>query len=154
MSSFPRLSIDAIRRGAGSSEVFKRGETYQKRGAVTQATLREDGTVLTADVEGSDVEPYEVIVRFNGWGGITDAECTCPYGEEWDGWCKHIVATLLLALHTPEKVRTAPPLTDTLADLDAADMEAILLRLAHDDPRLADVIVAAARTLTGRAVSR
>src|SRR3712207_2787731 len=103
MASFPSLSIDAIRRGAGSPEVFQRGEAYRKRGAVTKATLREDGTILTADVEGSETEPYEVIVRFDRRGGIDDAECTCPYGEEWDGWCKHIVAMLLLALHSPDK---------------------------------------------------
>jgi uncharacterized Zn finger protein len=47
-------------------------------------------------VAGSEFAPYEVSVTFDE-AGITEAACGCPY--EWDGWCKHIVATLLASIY-------------------------------------------------------
>lgn len=142
------LNEALIRRGAGSPQVFSRGEGYHSRGAVTALTSREGGMVLTAEVEGSEVEPYQVTVRFDRTR--VEADCTCPYGEEWDGWCKHIVAVLLTALHEPEHVDEAPPLSSVLAGLDRERLVSVLERLVAADPLLADDIAEAVTEVGGR----
>ncbi len=136
------LNEALIRRGAGSPEVFRRGEDYRRRGAVANATFR-GGTTLTAHVVGSDFDPYLVTIHL-GRTRIDSANCTCPYGEEWEGWCKHIVATLLLGVYSPERVNKAEPLDALLDELEPAALKTILIRLSERDPRLADVIAAEA----------
>ena len=131
------LNEAIILQGAGSPEVFKRGVDYQRRGAVEDPTLR--GDILTAEVQGSDYEPYQVTIRL-GKTRIESAGCSCPYGEEWDGWCKHIVAALLVAAHLPERVEKATPLSDLLDPMDRAALKALLLRLVDRNPRLASTI--------------
>lgn len=143
------LSESIIEHEAGSPEVFRRGEAYWRRGHVENACQREDGSIITADVEGSESIPYSVIIRFTPTGRISTAECDCPYSDEWDGWCKHIVAVLLLALRSPEKLKTVAPLSETLSRLDGADLEVLLLRLAAHDPRLGDDIVTLAKSIKG-----
>jgi uncharacterized Zn finger protein len=130
-----------IRQEAGSPEVFQRGENYRRDGAVEKATLR--GDTLTAEVEGSEYNPYRITVRL-GKTTIQSAECTCPYGDQWDGWCKHIVATLLLAVYNPEDIDQAPPLAELLARMDRDALHELLLRVANQDPHLADTIAAEA----------
>ncbi len=109
------------------SEVFGRGEQYARSGAVRSLIAR--GDTLEARVEGSEYEPYRVQI---GWdaAGITSATCTCPY--DWGGWCKHIVATLLVYLQAPSEVEERPTLLAQLAELDAEQREALLRSLASD----------------------
>lgn len=95
------LTEERIRRHV-SAEILWRGDEYRRRGAVDPPVKR--GDTITAEVEGSDVEPYCVTVRL-GEDDIAEASCTCPY--EWGGWCKHIAAVLLCA-HAPEMVDEEP----------------------------------------------
>jgi uncharacterized Zn finger protein len=96
--------------------------------AVEQVVQR--GDTLTGLVQGSEYDPYRVTITL-GKRDVQSAECTCPYGEEWDGWCKHIAAVLLRCLHAPELVDEAPPLESLLSPLDRDGLQSLLMRLAE-----------------------
>lgn len=134
MKTIPLLSEATIRQQA-TAESFRRGEDYYWRGAV--GSLVQRGNVLQAEVEGSQYEPYRVRVTFDE-GGITDADCSCPY--DWGGWCKHIVATLLACLEAPDEIELRPGLDELLADLNREELQDLLLDLATHDPYVADEI--------------
>lgn len=126
---------EALIQDHTSPESFRRGEDYYRQGAVLSVTRRD--ATLQAEVAGSDVTPYSVRVSFDE-AGITHASCSCPY--DWGGWCKHIVATLLVCAHEPEMVRDLPALEQTLSTLDRDELEDLLLKLAERDPSLAGII--------------
>lgn len=132
--TIPSLSEAAIRRQA-TAESFSRGESYCHGGAV--ASLVQRGSVLQAEVEGSQYEPYRVRVTLDE-GGVTGAACDCPY--DWGGWCKHIVATLLTCLREPSLIEERPTLDELLAGLDREQLQDLLLHLAANDPYAADEI--------------
>jgi len=117
---------------------IERGKDYFRSGAVETLVLR--GDELEADVQGTAPRPYRVWIEFDA-GGVADATCTCPY--DYGGWCKHIVATLLAYAKQPGEVDIRSPLAETLAALDRAQLEALLLELADRIPRMSDLIEAA-----------
>lgn len=127
-TKLPSLREDAIRARA-SERSYARGETYYENGDVFSAVWRNGH--LTAEVQGSQHEPYFVQVDFEG-NDITGAYCTCPY--DWGGDCKHIVAALLFMLHEPEQVAFRPPLEDLLAPLSREQLMTLLLDLSMDVP--------------------
>ncbi len=122
-------------RNLATAQSYARGESYYYNGAVSDLTLR--GNQLTARVAGSDYEPYRVNVTLSADGRIASATCTCPY--DWGGYCKHIVATLLAALHEPE-IESRPGLETLLADLTADQLRGLLLTLAAEQPDLIELI--------------
>jgi uncharacterized Zn finger protein len=126
---------EATLRGQATPQSFERGERYYRQGRVVSAVRR--GDLLRAEVEGSQYLPYRVQVRFHE-GGVTEAQCSCPY--DWGGWCKHIVAALLVCLHEPESVEIRPELEELLAGLDREQLQDLLLHLAAGDFDLADQI--------------
>ncbi|MFQ6016281.1 MAG: SWIM zinc finger domain-containing protein, partial [Anaerolineae bacterium] len=89
MTQEPKLTEYTVRHLA-TDQSFSRGEDYYHSGAVLEVLRR--GDMLSAEVEGTSYEPYQVTIRLDG-GGVADAECSCPY--DWGGYCKHIVAVLL-----------------------------------------------------------
>lgn len=132
--TIPSLSETTIRQHA-SSQSFYKGEDYCQEGAVTALIQR--GDTLQADVEGSQYTPYRVTVHFDG-GGITSADCTCPYDH--GGWCKHIVAALLTCLREPQRLEQRPSLQTLLSGVDREQLQALLRQLAQASPELADRI--------------
>ena len=95
---------------------------------------------MTAEVEGSEFEPYQVLIRLHD-GGIADAHCTCPY--DWGGYCNHIVAVLLkFADAKTRKVVERKPLAELLAGLDQTRLIELLEKRAESDPELATWIEA------------
>ena len=48
---------------------------------------------MTAEVSGSEEEPYLVDLDFSEDGELEDWFCDCPY--DWGPVCKHTVAVLL-----------------------------------------------------------
>lgn len=123
--------IEADIRAGASAQSFERGSSYHRSGAVLGVIRR--GNQLTAQVSGSDYKPYEVAVTLSDDGTIGAATCTCPY--DWGGYCKHIVAVLLTALH-PEQVAIKPDLDKLLVGLTEAQLRRILRALAEDNPGL------------------
>ncbi len=138
----PRLT-EALVRELAEGETFRRGQSYYRQGAVQNLTRR--GNRLTAEVEGSDYDPYQVVITLDS-DGVEDAECTCPY--DWGGVCKHIVATLLHYINKQEEAEERPPLDTLLAPLQAEHLRDILLTLAEEHPDLADEIEARAVALS------
>jgi uncharacterized Zn finger protein len=130
----PNLSDATIRRES-TAQSFERGQDYYHSGAVFDVVRR--GDQIVAQVEGSQYEPYTVSVDL-AEEGIIDAECDCPY--DWGGWCKHIIATLLLCQRQPERIQVRPSVEDLLADLDRAQLCTVLARLTEYDASLIDPI--------------
>ncbi len=131
MTTFTEADI----RAGATSQSFERGSSYHHSGAVAAVVRR--GNVLTAQVQGSEDAPYEIAVTLLDDGSIGSATCTCPY--DWGGYCKHIVAVLLTALH--EDAITVKPEMDTLlAGLTEAQLRRIIRTVAEDDPALVAAI--------------
>lgn len=130
----PGLS-EALVREYATSESFRRGEDYARQGAVVSLLRR--GNTLQAEVEGSEPDPYRVAVTFDA-KGVVEASCSCPY--DWGGWCKHVVATLLVAIRRPDAVEERPALETLLADLDRDQLQVLILALAARDPDVADAV--------------
>jgi uncharacterized Zn finger protein len=138
----PKLSEASIRRHA-TSQSLERGQDYYKSGSVTSLIQR--GNELSAKVEGSEIDPYRISICFDK-GGTTSAFCTCPYNFE--GWCKHIIATLLTCLHQPDRIEQRPELSEWLAPLTREQLQSILQSLAQEQPDWMDEIEAQIMRLT------
>ncbi len=132
------LSETAILARTGS-KVFARGQNYYQSGAILSLAKR--GNSLYAKVEGSDVEPYRVAVMW-GENGEVEADCSCPYGKEWDGWCKHIVAVLLAYAQGDKKIKEQQPLEKWLESHSREQLVDLLLELNRRNPALYDEVVA------------
>ena len=126
------LTEAAIRRQS-TAQSFERGQDYYRSSTVFGIVRR--GNQIVAQVMGSHYDPYTVSIDFDR-GGLTDVTCDCPY--DWGGWCKHIIATLLVCLHEPERVEERPMSTDLLADLDRAQLHSVLMGLVESDASLID----------------
>lgn len=122
-------------RNLASSQSFQRGEDYYHSDAVSNIIQR--ANTLTAQVEGSEYDPYEVTINLHD-GGIASAVCNCPY--DWGGYCKHIVAVLLTCVHNPNDVDQRAPITDLLENLDRSQILELLKKRLGVEPRLANWI--------------
>ena len=81
-------------------EVVARGRAYFHDGRVQLETVSEN--IVRASVDGSDIYTVELHGDASGF----EATCTCPF--QWDGKCKHIVATMLATLYSNAKVEYSP----------------------------------------------
>ena len=118
-------------RALATPESFARGRSYFDDGAVSDLIRR--GDRLTAEVEGSEFEPYQVSVRLHD-GGVAEARCTCPY--DWGGYCKHIVAVLLKFADEATRIIERKPIGDLLRGLDQAHLIKLLERRAESASEL------------------
>jgi uncharacterized Zn finger protein len=118
-----------------TSNSFSRGNEYYQRGAVTDLVQR--GDTIYAEVEGSEVVPYRVSLRFDS-GGVTSAHCTCPY--DYEGWCKHIVATALTWVRQLDRVELRPTLLQLLDRLDHIQTQRLVQALVEAQPELIDAV--------------
>ncbi|OUL27077.1 hypothetical protein BV378_10355 [Nostoc sp. RF31YmG] len=130
----PKLSEFTIRRNANAKS-FQRGEAYYEADAVISLTQR--GNLLQAEVEGNQSHPYQVSLSFNS-EGLTSVKCTCPYDA--DGWCKHIVATMLVCMRQPESIEERPTLQQLLDYLDERQTQKLIQQLVAEYPRLIEAI--------------
>ena len=137
---------EAFIRQHCTDEVFRRGDEYERAGAVVSTVRRAD--LLVARVEGSEPEPYRVQLRCDE-AGLMEASCSCRHASR--GWCTHIGAALLANLRHPEAVVEHPSIETLLARLDRGQLQAILLNLAERDAVLADVIEGQVAGLQNRA---
>ena len=81
------------------SKIYRRGLDYYRSGMVECVDW--DGSYATAEVCGSEENPYLVEIGFSDDGEIEDWSCDCPY--EWGPVCKHVVAALLALRRDSEK---------------------------------------------------
>lgn len=134
MSDFPNLYESDVRARA-SARSWARGRAYFERGQASNLVWR--AGLLTAEVQGSHYEPYQVRAHFAG-GELDDTQCTCPYNMGGD--CKHIVAVLLSLIHQPDEIDQRPPLSDLLAPLSREQMSSLITILVEFHPHLVDEI--------------
>ncbi|RCJ27512.1 hypothetical protein A6770_25560 [Nostoc minutum NIES-26] len=132
--SIPKISEFTIRRNANTKS-FQRGEVYYEAGAVTALTQRSHQ--LQAEVEGSEARPYRVSLSFDEQS-VTSANCTCAYN--FDGWCKHIVATILVCVRQPEIIEQRPTLEQLLDSLDHLQTQRLVQELVARYPQLIEAI--------------
>ena len=104
----PKISKAIIRNNSNTSS-YNRGEDYYENEAVSDLKIR--GNLIQAEVEGSKLNEYQVSIEFDA-SEITSAYCTCPYDN--DGWCKHIVATLLTCSLANKIIEERPTLEHLL----------------------------------------
>lgn len=130
----PSLTETLIRDRA-TAKVFQRGEQYYRSGAVTNICSR--GNTIQATVEGNEVEPYRTSIQFDS-GGVKSVSCTCAY--DLGGWCKHLVATVLMCLRQPEKVNERYSLEQLLDQLDRVQTQRLVQELVAQEPKLLDRI--------------
>jgi uncharacterized Zn finger protein len=132
--SIPQISEFTIRRYANAKS-FQRGEAYYEAGAVNAITQR--GNLLQADVAGTQARPYHVNLSFDS-SGLTSVSCTCDY--DLDGWCKHIVATMLVCARNSENIEQRPTLEELLEYLDHIQTQRLLQELVAQYPPLIEAI--------------
>lgn len=129
----PTLKIsESIIRQNASDKSFQRGKEYARSQSVQELFWRDQ--TLQATVAGSTY--YRVSIGFSD-RGIQSAKCSCPY--DFGGWCKHIVAVLLVGLEQP-KVEERPSLAQMLEKLDLEQTRKLLHNLAAKSPDLVDLI--------------
>ncbi|MEO8083646.1 MAG: hypothetical protein ABI780_07480 [Ardenticatenales bacterium] len=122
-----RAWIDQVDRA-----ILDSGRDYAARGLVEDLVNR--GDRLEAAVQGSELEPYRVVVELSGGKtrSVQAVRCNCPYDAS--EWCKHVAAVLVVWTDRPDDARQAPALGDLAARLDAAQLRAIVLRAADVSP--------------------
>ncbi|NEQ45331.1 MAG: hypothetical protein F6K00_18060 [Leptolyngbya sp. SIOISBB] len=130
----PNLTLATIQRHT-TYKSYDLGQSYWRAGAVTAVTQRQQ--TLQAEVEGNEPTPYRVTVAFDN-GGIKTAQCTCQYSFE--GWCKHIVATLLTCVQQPATVEQRPSLSQLLDQLDWLQTQQLVQNLVADHPELVESV--------------
>lgn len=83
--------VDRNLRSWASARTLARGVDYYRKGRVLSLESYENKPI-TARVEGTLDEPYDVEVRFDPLG-MPKSKCACPFN--WEPLCKHAVAVLL-----------------------------------------------------------
>ena len=81
-------------------KILARGRDYYRSGQIE--SIDWDVSHVTAEVSGSDVEPYLVKINFTEDGRIADWTCDCPY--DWGDVCKHTAAALLVIQQETEEL--------------------------------------------------
>ncbi|MDZ8257785.1 SWIM zinc finger family protein [Nostoc sp. ChiQUE01b] len=132
--SIPQISEFTIRRHANAKS-FQRGEAYYNAGAVNAVIQR--GHLLQADVVGTEARPYHVNLNFDS-SGLTSVKCTCAY--DYEGWCKHIVATMLVCARNSENIEQRPTVEELLNRLDHVETQRLLQELVAEYPPLIEAI--------------
>jgi uncharacterized Zn finger protein len=132
--TIPAIDEDEIRSNATAAS-FERGLEYYHQENVLSLVQR--GSLLQAAVQGSDWKPYQVTIDCTE-GEIDSADCTCPY--DYDGWCKHIVATLLTVSRKPRQIEQGAGIEELLALLDEEKLRQLLPELVSEFPEIIDTI--------------
>lgn len=97
------LTDNSIRQKCVLPATFRRGKTLFQEDAVFSLLMKKvsaDSVQLIGDVEGSGGNLYQTSVRLEMWGDfgplrIGEGRCDCKAFAEYNGFCKHLVATLL-----------------------------------------------------------
>jgi uncharacterized Zn finger protein len=132
--TIPTIDEDEIRSNATAAS-FERGLEYYHQENVLSLVQR--GSLLQAAVQGSDWKPYQVTIDCT-FEAIDSAHCTCPY--DYDGWCKHIVATLLTVSRKPRQIEQGAGIEELLALLDEEKLRQLLPELVSEYPEIIDTI--------------
>ena len=125
--------IQALTDGAS----FRKGYQSYLNHALADPTLSE--SVLRAWCHGSQRSPYRVEATLCPTGGesarpLADTFCRCPRG----GFCKHVVALLLIWLHEPESFVVRSGLMGRLSMKSHEELTSLLEQLMQRQPDIAE----------------
>ncbi len=131
---FKTLTEDTIRNHTDVGS-FSKGQSYFRNGYIVGPVLR--GSNLRAMSMGHSGGPYKVEVTLAPVdepqpGPITSYSCSCPRG----GFCKHIVALLLLWIHSLEEIEVRADIATLLKDRSREELLAIITELLKREPEL------------------
>jgi uncharacterized Zn finger protein len=132
----PTLKIaESLIRQNADNKSFERGRDYARSNSVSDLVWR--GQTLRSSVVGN--EYYRVTIGFSGQSKqiVQDATCSCPY--DFGGWCKHIVATLLVA-NDQGNIEERPSLAQLLERLNLEQTRKLLDNLVVENPDLIDQV--------------
>lgn len=119
--------------------ILQRGWNYYEEDAVKG--LSREGDRVQALVRGSEPEPYDVEIDLSG-GEVQSWSCDCPYAEDGTP-CKHLAA-VFYALEDQRwqtsEPETRPAIEKLVSELTLSQAQALLLRLAERDGKVADQI--------------
>ncbi|MEN9222217.1 MAG: SWIM zinc finger family protein [Thermostichus sp. BF3_bins_97] len=124
----PSLSEALIRQNT-DPQVLERARRLASDGSILQ--LYERGDQIQAQVQGSELDPYEVLLTLRPQ---VEAKCTCPYDH--GGWCKHSAAVALSYLHHPREIERRPSVEDLLQPLNTEQLRHLLQTLLKKQPQL------------------
>ena len=120
-----------------NAAILSRGEDYYLSGQVESINWNENH--VTAEVFGSEEEPYFVELDFSEDGEVEDWSCDCPY--DWGPVCKHTAAVLLaIQAESPKESKNGPeaPKTDLrplLESTEKSQLVALILEHCREDLR-------------------
>ena len=123
--------------------ILARGEDYYRSRQVVRIDWDENHA--TAEVSGSEEEPYLVELDFSKDGEVGEWSCDCPY--EWGPVCKHTVAVLMtIRANSSEKAqkKAAGRKADIQALVEKASKEqlaALVLEYCQEDKRFQNQVV-------------
>ena len=131
-----------------SGKIFHRGLEYFEEDAVRDIYSIEN--TIEAYVEGTGYRPYKVQIEFNKSGIKGTPVCSCPYAEDFDDVCKHIVAVMLTVLKKPKTVKTREKLSDLLKNLDKSCLVELIEVMVKDNSSLNFVVEDFIRDMPGK----
>jgi hypothetical protein len=131
---FKSCTLDELREYVGDKE-YNKGKQYFNSEAVYDVALR--GAVLRGKSHGQSGGPYRMEITLAPADAsepnlVADYSCTCPRG----GFCKHIIALLLVWIRTPEEVPVRSDVTTLLKDLSREELLDIVTGLLKREPDL------------------
>lgn len=85
----PEMIIERSSQGS-----YKKGGEYYRAGRIKAVQFNQEKLSFDAKIMGT--RKYDVALHFDANGELTDAGCSCPAYASSPGYCKHIVAVLLL----------------------------------------------------------
>lgn len=132
-----KLTETTIRAGA-TEKSYQRGLDLYRNGAISNTAIQ--GQHLSGECEGSYSPFYKVRIELDG-GGIRSASCNCEY--DFGGYCKHIVALLLVYINSPKRFVLRKEPKELLADLTREQLLALVEKLLKERPDLYDLVEAA-----------
>jgi uncharacterized Zn finger protein len=126
---------DGIIRQNTTNQSYVRGMEYYRSGSVSYLVLRD--STLQSQVSGCG-KPYRVMLLLRGGNAVSTARCTCPYSQE--GWCKHIVATLLKYVKEPYSIQHRSTLEEMLTSLNLAQALGVIRDMVGSQPELIQLV--------------
>lgn len=127
------LTEAEIKKLAGGV-IFDRGDDYFEGGMVTEIVQR--GQSISAEVEGSQYDPYVVTIRLDNDGRVTGTDCDCPY----DDVCKHVVAVLLTLVRNPVEIVQRESVENLLAQLPDEHLRRVLQLVLVEYPAAVKIL--------------
>ncbi|NLK86408.1 MAG: DEAD/DEAH box helicase [Clostridiaceae bacterium] len=87
------LSMESILAKTQRQE-FEAGREYYRSGRIKSVQFNQQRRSFTSVV--FDSKPHTQRMKFDAAGNLTEAECSCPVGNDGWGLCRHMVTVLLL----------------------------------------------------------